>query len=145
MKRLILLTFLFASLSVAAQKKGAARGDEAAVRAVLGKQVAAWNRGDIPGFMEGYWKSDSLMFIGSKGLKWGWQKTLEGYQKGYPDTATMGKLSFDLLVVKQLSKEYFFVVGKWHLARSIGDVGGHYDLLFRKVKGRWVIVSDHTS
>ncbi|GAB4093270.1 YybH family protein [Flaviaesturariibacter terrae] len=140
MKRLLLACMLLAALSGAAQSR-----DEAAVRAVLDRQVAAWNRGDIPGFMEGYWKSDSLMFIGKSGIQWGWQKTLANYQKGYPDTATMGQLSFELLQLRRLSKEYYFVVGKWHLARSKGDVGGHYDLLFRKVKGRWVIVSDHTS
>ncbi|RYY65945.1 MAG: DUF4440 domain-containing protein [Chitinophagaceae bacterium] len=140
MKRILLALCLFVTLSAAAQSRG-----EAAVRAVLDRQVTAWNRGDIPAFMEGYWKSDSLLFIGSKGLTYGWNKTLANYLKGYPDAATMGKLSFELLVVKRLAKDYYFVVGKWHLARSKGDVGGHYDLLFRKVKGRWVIVSDHTS
>ncbi|RYY83766.1 MAG: DUF4440 domain-containing protein [Chitinophagaceae bacterium] len=140
MKHFLLALFLVASFAVGAQSR-----DEAAVRAVLNKQVAAWNRGDIPAFMTGYWKSDSLLFIGSKGLTYGWAPTLANYQKGYPDTAAMGKLSFELLVVRRLSHEYYFVVGKWHLARSKGDVGGHYDLLFRKVKGRWVIVSDHTS
>ena len=140
MKRTLLALLLFVSLSGAAQSR-----DEAAVRAVLDRQVAAWNRGDIPAFMEGYWKSDSLMFIGKNGIQWGWDKTLANYRKGYPDTATMGKLSFELLVVKRLAKDYYYVVGKWQLARSKGDVGGHYDLLFRKVKGRWVIVSDHTS
>jgi hypothetical protein len=111
----------------------------------LNEQVAAWNRGDVDGFMQGYWKSDSLMFIGSKGVTHGWQQTLENYKKGYPDTVRMGKLTFDLISVKKLSPEYFFVVGKFTLKRSIGDASGHFDLVFRKVKGRWVIISDHTS
>ncbi|MBK8785651.1 MAG: hypothetical protein IPN43_03915 [Chitinophagaceae bacterium] len=67
------------------------------------------------------------------------------HKKGYPDTAAMGKLDFDLLEVKRLSVMYFFVVGKWHLNRSIGDVGGHFTLLFKKVKNKWVIVADHSS
>ncbi|RYZ00209.1 MAG: DUF4440 domain-containing protein [Chitinophagaceae bacterium] len=140
MKRALLLCLLFVSLAAAAQHK-----DEKAVRAVLDTQIAAWNRGDIPAFMEGYWKSDSLMFIGSRGLTYGWEQTLANYRKGYPDTAAMGRLSFGLLHVKRLSPEYYYVVGTWHLARSKGDVGGHYDLLFRKINGRWVIVSDHSS
>jgi ketosteroid isomerase-like protein len=57
----------------------------------------------------------------------------------------MGKLSFDLLEVKKLSPEYYFVLGKWFLKRSIGNTGGYYTLLFRKIKGKWVIVVDHTS
>jgi ketosteroid isomerase-like protein len=140
MKTVLLSLLLLVSVSVCAQKD-----DKSAVRAVLNRQVAAWNRGDIAGFMEGYWNNDSLMFIGKRGIDWGWKNTFENYKKGYPDTAAMGKLDFELLKVQQLSAEYIFVVGKWHLTRTKGDVGGHYDLLFRKVKGRWVIVSDHTS
>ena len=92
-----------------------------------------------------YWQSDSLMFIGKSGVTYGWQNTLNNYKKGYPDTAAMGKLQFDILEVKRLSVMYFFVVGKWHLTRSIGDVGGHFTLLFKKVKNKWVIVADHSS
>ena len=95
--------------------------------------------------MNGYWQNDSLMFIGKSGITYGWQKTLDNYKKGYPDTASMGKLNFELLQIKRLSVNYFFVVGKWHLTRSIGDVGGAFTLLFRKVKNKWVIVADHSS
>jgi hypothetical protein len=147
MRKILLPLAILCSFIVFAQSKTArpAGGDEIAIRKVLNDQVAAWNQGNIEEFMQGYWKSDSLMFIGAKGIKWGWQTTLDNYKKGYPDTTTMGKLSFDLLVVKKLSPEYYFVVGKWLLKRTIGDVGGHFDLLFRKVKGKWVIISDHTS
>jgi len=140
MKKFLLLLAVTSSLTSFTQSK-----DEIAIRKVLNDQVIAWNNGDIEKFMRGYWKNDSLMFIGAKGIKWGWQTTLDNYKKGYPDTITMGKLSFDLLVVKRLSAEYYFIVGKWTLKRTIGDVGGHFDLLFRKVKGKWVIISDHTS
>lgn len=119
--------------------------EEAAIRQLLAAQTRAWNKGDIEGFMEGYWKSDSLMFIGKSGVNRGWQKTLENYKKGYPDTTAMGKLSFDILQVKKLSNEYYYVVGKWMLKRSIGDLSGHYDLLMRKIKGKWYIISDHSS
>jgi ketosteroid isomerase-like protein len=119
--------------------------DEKQIRAQLNTQTEAWNRGDIEGFMSTYWKSDSLLFIGKSGVNRGWQATLNNYKKGYPDTAAMGKLSFDIIVVKKLSAKYYYVVGKWMLARSIGDLSGHYDLLFHKIKGRWYIIADHSS
>lgn len=119
--------------------------DETIVRNVLETQRLAWNEGNVEKFMEGYWKSDSLMFIGKSGVTYGWQQTLDNYKKGYPDTAAMGKLIFNILEVKRLSVMYFFVVGKWHLTRSIGDVEGHFTLLFKKIKNKWVIVADHSS
>jgi hypothetical protein len=111
----------------------------------LNEQVKAWNRGDVVGYMQGYWKNDSLMFIGKNGINWSWTKTLENYKKSYPDTTTMGKLSFDILLVKELSSTYYYVVGKWTLKRSIGDLSGYYNLLFKKINGQWLIIADHTS
>lgn len=122
-----------------------ALGQEAEIRALLAKQTEAWNRGDVEGFMEGYWKNDSLMFIGKSGITYGWQQTLDNYKKGYPDKTAMGQLTFTLLEMKPLSKKYFSVVGKWHLKRTIGDLSGHYTLLLKKIKGKWVIVKDHSS
>lgn len=135
----ILLLLAFANAN--AQKTN----DEQQVRAVLAMQQASWNNGNLDMFMQGYWKSDSLMFIGSKGIVYGWQNTMDGYKKGYPDTASMGKLQFTLLEVKRLSVMYFFVVGKWELTRTMGNLSGHFTLLFKKIKGRWVIVADHSS
>ena len=119
--------------------------DETAIRSSIEKQRMAWNTGDLNEFMETYWQSDSLMFIGKSGVTYGWQNTLNNYKKGYPDTAAMGKLDFNLLEVKKISDTYFFVVGKWHLTRSIGNIGGHFTLLFRKIKNKWVIIADHSS
>ena len=124
---------------------GAQSADETAIRQLLDQQTAAWNRGDIDQFMQEYWENDSLMFIGKSGVTYGWQNTLKNYERGYPDTAAMGKLHFELITVKRLSDEYYFVVGKWFLKRSIGDIGGHYNLLFRKINGKWVIIADHSS
>ena len=137
---LLILVYIFSATSLFSQDK-----DEKEVRALLDFQTQEWNKGNIPAFMESYWKSDSLMFIGKSGVTYGWQKTLENYQKNYPDKAAMGKLKFELLEVKRLSPTYFFVVGKWHLTRSIGDVGGLFSLLFRKVANKWIIIVDHTS
>lgn len=95
--------------------------------------------------MLGYWHSDSLTFVGSRGLTYGWQQTLDNYKKGYPTQESMGKLTFTLLRLEKLSKRSAYVVGRWHLQRSIGDVGGHFILIWKKIKGKWVIVTDHTS
>jgi ketosteroid isomerase-like protein len=118
-----------------------------AIVQVLTVQTAAWNRGDLPGYMQGYWQSDSLVFIGKKGLTYGWQPTLANYQKSYPDKAAMGQLDFSGLRVTLLGAEAAQVVGRWHLARTGGlnDLQGHYLLVLRKVRGQWVIVADHSS
>lgn len=119
--------------------------DEKAIRDVLSRQSAAWNLGNIDEFMKGYWPSDSLLFIGKSGVTHGYQNTLDNYKKNYNDASKMGKLFFDILEVRKMSPVYYWVLGKWFLKRSIGDVGGYYTLLFRKIKGRWVIVADHSS
>jgi ketosteroid isomerase-like protein len=136
---LLLLSFTISSAALAQSK------DESAIRNSMAEQLNAWNTGNLDRFMLTYWQSDSLKFIGKSGITYGWQKTLENYKKGYPDTAAMGKLDFNILEVKRLSVLYYFVVGKWHLTRSIGDVSGHFTLLFKKIKNKWVIVVDHSS
>jgi ketosteroid isomerase-like protein len=140
MKGIFLILMITAAMFLQAQDR-----DERAILNILENQTAAWNRGDTEGFMKGYYENDSLMFIGKSGVTYGWKNTLANYRKGYPDTASMGKLSFNILQVKRLSKDYFFVVGQWNLKRTVGDIGGHYTLLFRKIKGKWVIIADHSS
>lgn len=108
-------------------------------------QELAWNKGDIEGFMSSYWNSDSLKFIGKNGITFGWQSTLDNYKKSYPDKATMGELTFSIVSVELLSENNCYVIGSWNLKRKKGDVGGFYTLLWKKIKGQWVIVSDHTS
>ena len=113
---------------------------------LMDKQAIDWTAGNIEAFMQGYWHSDSLMFIGSKGITYGWQKTFDNYKKNYPDRATMGALKFDILKMDFHSKNTCWLLGKWHLTRpEKGDVGGYFTLIFKKIKGQWLIVSDHTS
>ena len=119
--------------------------DEMQIRQLLHSQTEAWNRGNIDEFMHGYWDNDSLMFIGKTGVTYGYLNTLNNYKKNYSDTAQMGKLRFDLLQLRKISADAYFVVGKWFLKRTVGDLGGHFTLLFRKIKGKWVIVADHSS
>ena len=137
--------FLFLSLLGAAAASMSQSKAEREVLAILDRQTAAWNRGDLEGFMKGYWENDSLMYIGRSGVTYGFTPTLSNYRKNYGDTARMGKLRFDILHVKRLSPKYNHVVGRWSLRRSAGDVGGHYTLLFRRIRGEWVVVSDHSS
>ena len=138
---ILLLLIFFCSISTS----NAQSADEKTIRNAMNEQLAAWNAGDINRFMGTYWQNDSLMFIGKSGVTYGWQATKESYLKGYPDTAAMGKLDFNIIQVKRLSVLYFHVVGKWHLKRTAGDLSGHFTLLFKKVKDKWVIISDHSS
>jgi ketosteroid isomerase-like protein len=141
MKQIFQIIFcLFLSSSVLAQNK-----DEQAIRNILKAQEAAWNRADLRAFMKGYWENDSMLFMGKKGPTYGYTATLNNYLKSYPDTAHTGHFTSTLVSVKKLSRKYYIVVGQWHLKRSAGDVGGYYSLLFRKIKGQWLIVMDHTS
>lgn len=138
-------TFLLITAIVFSSASFSQSNNETTIRKILNDQTGAWNRGDIESFMKGYWKNDSLMFIGKSGINWGWQKTLNNYKKSYPDTTAMGKLSFDIILVKKLSPEYYYVVGKWMLNRSIGDLSGYYNLVFKKINGQWLIIADHSS
>lgn len=140
MKKLITLALLFCFTISYAQNK-----DEQSIRSILASQTESWNKGDIDGFMKGYWHSDSLLFVGKTGPTYGYQQTLLNYKKNYPDAAAMGQLEFSILKVQKLSGDTYFVLGKWALTRTKGNVSGHYTLLFKKINGEWEIVVDHSS
>lgn len=116
-----------------------------AIQTILQNQTTAWNKGDIDAFMVGYWESDSLVFIGKSGPTYGHKNTLANYKKNYPDTSHMGKLHFDIVSIKALNTNHYFVIGKWYLQRSVGNVNGVFTLVFRKTKEGWKIISDHSS
>ena len=137
--------FVFLLYTVFSSSSFAQSKDEISIRTILQTQQNAWNNGNLETFMHGYWQNDSLMFIGKSGITYGYQKTFDNYKKRYPDTTAMGKLKFTLLHIKPLSHEYYFVVGKWHLQRSVGNLEGHFTLLFRKINGKWYIIADHSS
>lgn len=141
-KTISMLLVALISFSTFAQKTN----ERQAVLDVLARQNKNWNEGNISAFMEDYWKSDSLMFIGSKGVVYGWNATLERYNKSYPDRATMGMLKFDIQKTDFHSNTTCWVLGKWHLTRpEKGDIGGYFTLILKKINGKWLIVSDHTS
>ena len=138
-KYLHVLILLITGFSAASQST------EQQIRALMAEQQDCWNKGDVDCFMIHYWNSPELVFIGGSGLTYGWQTTLDNYKKRYPDLATMGTLTFDILTVCELNEDHAFVIGKWFLEREMGNIGGIYSLVWRKVDERWVIISDHTS
>ncbi len=143
-----ILTYRFLALillSLAACNYDAGPSDRAEILAVMDHQEACWNEGNVECFMEGYWPSDSLMFIGKEGITYGYENTLQRYLNNYPDRSAMGILSFDVIDLQRLSPVAFHMVGKWQLQRRIGDIDGHFTLLFQKIDGEWVIVKDHSS
>jgi ketosteroid isomerase-like protein len=119
--------------------------DRAAILEVLTVQQNAWNRGDIRGFMEGYWNSPELTFAGTRGFTRGWQPVMSRYEKSYADKAAMGTLDFSGLEIRQLGPDAALVLGKWHLQRQAGDVGGIFTLVFQKFPEGWRIIHDHTT
>jgi len=119
--------------------------DSLDIMKVMDIQEKAWNNGDIDSFMNGYIKSEELVFSGSNGPIYGWNATKERYKKSYPDLKTMGKLSFTVRKIKSLSKETAYLIGEYYLKRTIEDSYGHFTLIWKKVNGKWIIVSDHTS
>ncbi|MBS1587286.1 MAG: DUF4440 domain-containing protein [Bacteroidetes bacterium] len=141
MRHLLLICILLSSASAFATDKD----DVAKIKRMLAAQVEQWNKGSIEGYMHGYWESDSLLFIGSKGPRYGYKATLDKYKQAYPDKAHMGKLTSTITEFRELSADYYFIVGKWALERIAGNVAGDYTLLIRKIKGKWVIVVDHSS
>ncbi len=115
------------------------------IRAVLNAQVAAWNRGDLEGFMEGYWKSEKMIFLSGQNLSRGWQKALDRYKRGYNTREKMGTLSFSELEIDVLSKKSAFVIGRFTLVRKNDKPTGMFTLTFKKIKGKWKVIADHTS
>ena len=143
------LAFLLLTASSFAQSS---KKDEAqrvialvAIRQVLDAQAAAWNRGDIEGYMDGYNRSPDTIFVSGDRVARGWQTVLDRYKKAYDSREKMGTLTFSDLEITVLSKDAAIALGRWHLQRSKDEPHGRFTLLFRKTKTGWKIVHDHTS
>jgi len=115
------------------------------IKKILDEQTAAWNRGDIDGFMQGYWNSPEMTFVSGDNVTRGWQPTLERYKKNYNTREKMGVLTFSELEIEMLGKDTAKVLGRWHVAHEPKDDQGRFTLIFRKFKDGWRIVHDHTS
>jgi uncharacterized protein (TIGR02246 family) len=142
---LVMGVFLFV------QKQGLAKliGERAArreeIRAVLDAQQDAWNRGDVDAFLVGYWHSPELTFSGSSGVSHGWDGVMARYKKNYPDRVAMGQLDFSELEFRFLGPDAALVLGRWHLKRESGDIGGVFSLVWQRFPDGWKIIHDHTS
>lgn len=133
------------AIGVNAQSAGKKQKIKSEVRAVLDSQVAAWNRGDIEGFMDGYWKSEDMRFVSGNGVSKGWQAALDRYKTGYDTREKMGTLSFSNLEINVLNKKSAFVMGRFTLERKNDTPTGLFTLIFRRIDKAWKVVHDHTS
>ena len=150
---LVLLLAIAASLSLSLSREArstqhvsaSAESDRLTITSVLGDQQLAWNRGDVSGFMRGYWNSPELTFSGSSGVARGWEAVLERYKRQYPDRAEMGQLDFSGIEIRFLGPDAALILGKWRLQRNSGDLAGVFTLVFQREPEGWRIVHDHTS
>jgi len=140
-----LLALTIGLIACQSDKKVDAKSIVVPISEIMNEQEKAWNEGNLEAFMEPYWHSDSLQFIGKRGITMGWQNTLDNYKKSYPDRQAMGTLSFTNLSIDLMSDSSAYVIGKWELFRTADTLSGHYSLLWKKMNGKWQIVADHSS
>lgn len=143
----VIAAFVAATLLAARQNpaRAASQVDTQAIARVLETQVADWNRGDIPAFMGGYWKSPDTEFENDGGIFQGWDDVLRHYQSNYPNRLAMGQLTFSGLEIHVLCADSAYVIGKFRLDREKDRPQGVYTLIFRKFPEGWRIVNDHTT
>ncbi|HUR97243.1 MAG TPA: nuclear transport factor 2 family protein [Pyrinomonadaceae bacterium] len=145
MKIVVLLLLLFSAVPAFAQSAKEVSKIKTDITAVMDEQTAAWNRGDVEGFMRGYWNSKDLVFVSGDGVTYGWQPTLDRYRKNYNSKEKMGTLKFSGLQIDVISKNAAVVLGSWALTRANDNPKGKFTLIFRKFGDVWRIVHDHTS
>lgn len=135
-------TLLLASLVLLTSFTTTIVDDETAIRKVLEDQRQAWNNYDLEGFMQGYWNSEELKFYGSNGVTYGWKNTLERYKTAYPSKAHTGTLKFVLNDISKINKGSYYVMGEYHLERSVGNADGIFMIILKKIDGEWKIIAD---
>ena len=141
MKRLLLLlciTFCFACTDT----HTSIQEDKDAIISIMKAQEKAWSNHDLEGYMEGYWKSDSLKFYGSSGLTYGWEKTLANYKRGYPTKEHTGTLKFKINDLSKISDDAYYVMGEYHLIRKVGKADGVFMIIFKRINGHCKIIAD---
>lgn len=142
MKRFILPFFIAIIFFSACSEP--VRNAKEEIKAIMEQQSIDWSEGNMEGFMDAYIKSDSLGFMGKKGIRYGWQATLDSYKKGYPDKDAMGKLTFQYLEFKEMGDNNMFVAGYWNLDRKQDTLNGYFTLIWELVDGEWKVIFDHT-
>ncbi len=141
--RTILFLLLMASTTVQAQHFR--HSYKKTILSIMNQQARDWSSGNPEAFMQAYWKNDSLIFITSKGITYGWQNMLDRYKMAYPNSESMGQLLFSELYFKRMNINTVWLRGKWELLRNEDNLNGYFTLIWKKKHGEWVIVSDHTS
>ena len=139
----IILPLLFFPLIIYSQNLSSS--DSLKIINVLESQKIAWNNNDISEFMNGYLNTNKLVFSGHSGPVYGWKSTKERYLTKYNSKELMGNLKFDIDNIFLVKRGVAILLGKYYLKRDIGDASGFFTLVFKKVKGKWYIISDHTS
>lgn len=119
--------------------------DKAEIEIALHKSAEDWSAGNVEAFMEAYWKSDRLQFVGSQGITYGWDNTLKNYYKRYPTKDHMGKLNFEILDISFLATDLYLLTGKYHLERTVGNADGIFTVVFKKMNNKWLIIADHSA
>ncbi|OIQ41767.1 MAG: DUF4440 domain-containing protein [Bacteroidetes bacterium MedPE-SWsnd-G1] len=133
---------LFTLVSFVACQKSSTNEEKKEILNIMKIQEEAWSKHDLEGFMQGYWKSDSLKFYGSNGLTYGWDKTLANYKKGYPTPDHSGELKFKINDISKIENESYYVMGEYHLTRKVGNADGVFMIILKKINGEWKIVAD---
>ena len=145
MKKLLTVIFLLA-LFVACKEEATQTVSEETekqeILSVMKAQEEAWSNHNLEGFMQGYWKNDSLKFYGRNGITFGWQKTLDNYKKGYPTKEHSGTLTFKVNDISKITNGAYSVMGEYHLKRAVGDANGVFMIIFKKIQGEWKIITD---
>lgn len=137
----LLLSFILSSISIVV----CAQHTKTEIFDFMIKGEQTWNKGDLDMFMNTYWNNDSVALIGKRGVTRGWQKINDVYKQSFPDTSYMGHLKYDIIEIKVFTPSYGYVIGKFNVTRSKGDFSGYFDVLVRKIKGKWYIIADHSS
>ncbi|MGE5944715.1 MAG: YybH family protein [Flavobacteriales bacterium] len=139
MKKFILLFFILSFYHGIAQTE---EKDKKDILAVLKDQRIAWSKDDMEGYMEGFWKNDSLKFYGPNGITHGWDNMFEKYRRNYPDKDHTGILSYKINDISKISDDNYYVLGEYHIKRNAGNIDGFFMLLFRKIENDWKIIVD---
>lgn len=137
-----LLTVLISCNSEIVKETISEDAEKQEILAIMKAQEKAWSNNDLEGFMQGYWKSNDLKFYGSNGITFGWDKTLANYKKGYPTKEHSGTLKFKVNDISKINEGAYFVMGEYHLTRTVGNANGVFMIIFKKINNEWKIIAD---
>lgn len=137
-----LLTVLISCNSEIVKETISEDAEKQEILAIMKAQEKAWSNNDLEGFMQGYWKSNDLKFYGSNGITFGWDKTLANYKKGYPTKEHSGTLKFKVNDISKINEGAYFVMGEYHLLRTVGNANGVFMIIFKKINNEWKIIAD---